>query len=138
MNSDWLIHFSAELTLVHGKTISKWRAAFAWLRFLLLVIICQLWKTLTYLCINFLLRVKRKLLCLSGKGQKSAFLIVFAVCGNKVNILENQCLSTSLLKFRSTKAYLIDSNSRTLVCWKFRSLRVELESLTKFGSFFTF
>ena len=35
------------------------------------------------------------------------------------------------------KAYLMVSNSLTLESWKVRSLRVELESLTKFGSFFT-
>ena len=39
---------------------------------------------------------------------------------------------------RVSKAYLMISNSLTLEIWKVRSLRLELEFLINFGSFFTF
>ena len=40
--------------------------------------------------------------------------------------------------FSLAKAYLMVSNSLTLESWKVRSLRQELEFLTKLGLFFTF
>ena len=48
-------------------------------------------------------------------------------------------ITTHIISYLSqSKAYLMVSNFLTLESWKVRSLRLELESLTNFGLFFTF